>query len=682
MQRLGRHSIFSLSRAEKQLLDRATQYGLASFDFFAARKIASLARTPAPLLLALLLAEKAATHEGNTYLSLAPDFLPKRLALLGYVHEEGDTLEQAVRTLVAAEDELFTTAGAANPAVPFVVCFERLALYRQGFFQAERSIALRLRAMCHRPWRAPHQDLAAHLEQVLHQFPVGTKAFDDAERLPIDLAIEQKTAAVTALHAPLCLISGGPGTGKTSIVLTILRLLAAQGVAPEQIQLTAPTGRAANRISESLLRGNRTLDPAAGAAPWFAALPRACTVHRLLGWSPRQGEFRHDAANPLPAKFIILDESSMLDILMTDRLLAALAPDAHLIMLGDADQLPSVDAGAVFRDLTRAASAVPETGTIDALCANLATRRARAAADSDIEQRLQDCVVPLRTTFRQSTDAGGRHISIIAAKCNQMAADQLFGDDPTQHILRFQEQAPPLSGVTLAEPGTLGLIDLIDILNHRYFKPYRHLSAMPIHMERDHETLVKIFRALDEMRVLCLTQRGLYGVDTLNQLFKERIYRAGGGVERAFRNPFFFLPGAPWLMTRNDYSRNLFNGDIGVGLLIYDDSGGISRELVFRTESGFRRVPFAGRGDITLAYAMTVHKSQGSEFGHVVLVLPEHRNALCKKELIYTGLTRAKKSVFLYGRAQVLTHAVGDAMQRVSGLRAQMHDQPEVPHYE
>ncbi|CAM2008289.1 exodeoxyribonuclease V subunit alpha [Acanthopleuribacter pedis] len=678
MQRLKKHTIFSLNDDEQRILDCATQYGLASFDFFAARKIASLAQSPNNLLLALLLAEKAATHEGNTFLSLDPLFLEQRLGLLGYRHADDQSLAQTLADLVAAETDLFTTVGTLNPAVPFVVDSERHALYRQGFFQAERSIANRLRAFCSRPWRTVGTDLSEHLTRIFDTYPVGTHGFGDPDRRPIDLALEQKTAALTALHAPVCFISGGPGTGKTSIVLTILRLLQAQGVPAEAVQLTAPTGRAANRISESLLRGSRTIDPVGTDASWFGALPQACTVHRLLGWSPHSSTYRHGPINPLPAQVVILDESSMLDILLTDRLLAALAPGTRLIMLGDADQLPSVDAGAVFRDLTREAGPTPADDGHAALIANLQQRRGTKDTVQAPVSRLRDCVVQLVTTFRQSKDAGGRNISAVAAKSNQMQPELLFGNDPGQHIhLLAQDEVPPLSGVTLAEPNKLGYLDLVDLLCNRYFTPYRHLSAMPLHLTRDQENLTKIFRALDEMRVLCLTQRGMTGVDTLNQLFKERIYRGKGIIERAFRHPTFFLQGAPWLITRNDYQRGLFNGDIGISLLVTDDLGNLSRQLVFRTETGYRAVPFAGRGDITLAYAMTVHKSQGSEFGHVVLVLPEHRNALCKKELIYTGLTRAKKSVLIYGRRQTLVYAVGDAMNRVSGLRAQMAEKPE-----
>lgn len=438
---------------------------------------------------------------------------------------------------------------------------------------------------------------------------------------PIALNGEQRHAVRLAARSRLAIITGGPGTGKTSIVAALLRVFEGASIA-----LTAPTGKAAQRMGQIL--------PSEGAS-----VP--LTLHRLLGWRPRRGEWRHHAADPLPADLVIVDEASMVDQELMARLLVALKPDARLVLLGDAAQLPSVGGGAVLRDLLAA---------------------------------LPGCVSRLEQSYRMDpADPAGSAILGYARKMGSGSAGE--GDLPVRRSI--QELAG--QGVELLLPAALsGLI-------RDWHGRVTGLEHYESHVHRDHvcgaegfdAASIAAMKALtthyDRFRLLTLLQEGasLTGAADLNAALHTLAWPLNGrGVQRD--QPFYL--GEPVMMVRNDYGRGLFNGD--QGLVVKVRREGVSRrEVVFWKEERFIAFPLAPLvPDLTLAYALTVHKAQGSEFDAVAVVLPPADHPLLTRQNLYTALTRARRHALIVGDPALPPLASRKEERRATGL-AELLDQ-------
>jgi exodeoxyribonuclease V alpha subunit len=465
------------------------------------------------------------------------------------------------------------------------------------------------------------------------------------------LSDEQREAVANACTHRLVLISGGPGTGKTSIILAIARVLSRIGVKPEQIALAAPTGKAAFRMGESINEGlARIADPAAADLMLKAACPQPSTIHRLLGYSPSSRRFNYHRNNPLDAAVVVVDEGSMLDLSLMERLAGAIKPDARLIMLGDADQLPSVAAGAVFRDL---ASELPQASD----------RRNGTAAL---------CTRLTRNYRMDTTDPAGRAVFTLARAINSAGVNAADGAAPPNPLARVDRPAQLrfegvelLAGNALAEPFLDRWYEArikaeeIDALSARVFTAdERGFDAAA------QSGLERIFDHLAASRILCFTRMLATGSGRINaSLHRRRADALGRAPEREF------LPGEPVIVTRNDYERMLFNGDQGVIVRVRRPGGRAAAMAVFKRAGKFDAFHLAGlRELLELCYATTIHKAQGSEFDAVAILMPERDLPILTREALYTGVTRSRRSVVMAGSEELLRAGIARGIERFSGL--------------
>lgn len=448
----------------------------------------------------------------------------------------------------------------------------------------------------------------------------------------------QAVAALSAATRGLCVVSGAPGTGKTTTMAKILRLLQEQQpLQPLRVRLCAPTGKAAARMTESLrsLAPPPEGDKEGGPAAW----PReAATVHRLLGWRPG-GAFRHHAGNPLAADVVVLDEASMVDLALMHHLVAAIPPGARLIVLGDKDQLASVAAGAVMGDLCdRRGMGVYSEAFRRRAAALLGLSLDSLPAGCHSSGALVDAVTVLQQSFRFGAESA---IGRFSAAVNQGAADA------ARAVL--EEGRDDLVWLNAGRPDA-SRRPLEDLLRQGF--------AGCLHADDPQEAL----EGLQRFRVLCAVKSGPLGVAAVNRLVEEALAAAGALDPR---EPWY--RGRPLLVTRNDYRLGLFNGDTGVvwphpadgrPAACFPGAGGELRWV------DCRRLPA-----VETAFALTVHRSQGSEVNELALLLPDRESPVLTRELLYTGVTRARRRVHLWAEAGVLERAIRARVQRRSGLR-------------
>ena len=447
----------------------------------------------------------------------------------------------------------------------------------------------------------------------------------------------RRLAALVVLTRRFTIISGGPGTGKTSAVIRLLALLLEQAETAGtrlRIALVAPTGKAAARLQETV-DAQRPKLPTTEAVR--ALLPKeATTIHRRLGAFGTG--FRYGPDDRIPYDVVVVDEASMVDVVLLSRLIAALEDGARLILLGDRDQLASVQAGAVLGDLCSLAS---EAG----YSPDLATRFARVAGATLPAEEVRtgatglgDVVVQLRRNFRFSAKSG------IGA----LAAATVVSD-----------AAKVLTVLAAATPGTIGLTTpaagetaaIVSGLAAKGYAPYLTAADVPTAYAR-----------FLGFRILCAHRRGEAGVETLNPAIEQRL--AGDGLIPPRAE---WYRGRPVMVTQNDAALRLYNGDVG---LAWPDAAGVLLVHFPDGKGGFRTLQPTRLPPHETVYAMTVHKSQGSEFGRVVLVLPEKPSRILTRELVYTGVTRAVEGVVIVGSAGVLTSGVLGRVVRESGVGA------------
>jgi exodeoxyribonuclease V alpha subunit len=469
----------------------------------------------------------------------------------------------------------------------------------------------------------------------------------------IALSDEQRRAVAAAARAGLTVISGGPGTGKTSIVVAIMRLMVRLGIDPSQILLMAPTGKAAYRmgecIRESLTRIEKSDD--VDLALRDANLDPA-TIHRQLGYSIDSGRFRHHRNNPLSAKVVIVDEGSMLDLALMERLTDAIQPGARLILLGDANQLPSVAAGSVFRDL------VPHP--------------------SDGTGALAGASVRLVENHRMKKNNPGGNAILRAAKSINEGQSDLLNSNPAIFERRSSPDELTFSGAEFLAVTSRVVSPFLDRWYAERVRGEKEIAELLAHeyIERDNgfddadcDRLRRLFKHAASSRILCVTRVFATGSEAINaHLHSRAAENAGVAAELA---PF--VVGEPLLVLRNDYERGLFNGDNGIRLWVQRGDARQIPMAVFPRANNFVAFSFeALREFVELAYAMTVHKAQGSEFDSTAIVLPEKPIAILTRQLLYTAVSRSKTSVVVFGAESILKTAIENPVERFSGLSDQI----------
>ena len=572
------------------------------------------------------------------------------------------TTDTAWRALLQASAVVGSAAEPANQ--PLVLDADgRLYLHRQ--FDLERRLARRLLQALPTATTAKattQQDDAATAARLQALF--GARPGDPADW--------QMLAAALALHNRLTVISGGPGTGKTTTVVNLLACLLAQAPAT-RVVLAAPTGKAAARLAEALRSRAAHLDDTLRER-----LPTsATTVHRLLGVRPGRGglagageqAFQHDAAHPLPLDLLVLDEASMLDLALATRLLEAVPLHARVVLLGDKDQLAAVESGAVFAELSADPRWSAATTTRLAMLCGLQPAQITPPAPVQpgaLHSALPDSVVWFQRNFRFAKESG----------IGRLAADTLAGDPtavlatlraPSGGALGWLDDAAPRPSPDTLAAAAAGHAAYADACRQA-------LAAGPL----DAAAHAALHAAFGRFRVLCALREGPRGVVALNDLLSRRLRAdiAGRSSDAAaadgmteIRQPWY--PGRPVMVLRNDPALRLFNGDIGLTLPGSDGA----MQVVFPTaDGGWRAVAPARLPAHETAWAMTVHKSQGSEFDAVLLLLPAQASRVLSRELLYTGITRARQQVQLAAGSAVLAAAVRAGSQRHAGLQARLRE--------
>ncbi|KAB7774816.1 exodeoxyribonuclease V subunit alpha [Xanthomonas sp. LMG 12459] len=610
-------------------LDHAFAHSLSRLD----------PNTPDPVLAGAALASLAVAS-GHAGLD------PARASLLL------DSRDGAAPTLPTADDWTRALAASrwvaqpaaedpASPDCPLVL--EHGLLYLRRYREYERRLALGLRRLAAQP--LPHNDLAALAPLFAQLFPLppgeGARRAGEgtAAAYPSD---RQAQAAALALRRALLLVTGGPGTGKTTTIARLLLLRLAQaraaGLPPPRIALAAPTGRAAERMAESL-RAAVARALADGVDPTLAeALPAgASTLHRLLGVIPDLPRFRHDADNPLPFDLIVIDEASMVDLPLMCKLVDAVANGAQLILLGDADQLPSVEAGDVLAAILQAA------GPGDAL-------------QPDDAQALQ----PLLGHSAVAHDHGG------------LAGHRV-------HLLRGYRQAQDFALAPLADAVRSGDADgALRLLRDGQLAGVHFHDGVDDALAAGGDALLAHWRALGDtddpaqalraaarLRLLTAVRAGPQGARGLNARIEQLLAETASGARR-------LGAAAPWfhgrllLITENSYRHGLFNGDVGICLK--DAQGTLVAWFDGAGDGQVRGFHPAALPAHESAFAMTVHKAQGSEFEEVWLQLPARDARVLSRELVYTGITRARRALHIAASEPVLRAALARHAARISGL--------------
>ena len=541
---------------------------------------------------------------------------PRQLVDAEIAWPDADAWMQAL----AASRFVATPASSSEEAEAAPLVLEHGLLYLRRYREYERRLALQLRRIAARvvPETA--------IERVAPLFATLFPAAHEGDH--------QARAAALALRRALLLVTGGPGTGKTTTIAKLLAVRIAQANASQQptlrIALAAPTGRAADRMADSLRRAVAQMAAHGIEAAWLDALPaQASTLHRLLGTIPDSPRFRHHADHPLPFDIVVVDEASMVDLPLMCKLTEAVAHGAQLILLGDADQLPSVEAGDVLAAILHAAGAGDALAPDDARALHALLGDAPHDAEAD---GLHGHRVHLIRGYRQSEALDLAPLAEAVRGGDAEAALALLRNGELSNVHFHEGIDDPLQ----ARPG---------LLAH-----WRGLAAAG-------DPALALQQA-SRLRLLTALREGPQGARGLNA----RIEAALSG--RRIGAPPAWFPGRLLLVVENSYRHGLFNGDVGICLA---DAAGTPLAW-FPGSDGVRAFHPAALPAHESAFAMTVHKAQGSEFEEVWLQLPRADSRVLSRELVYTGLTRARTVLHVAGSADVIAAALGRHAGRVSGL--------------
>ena len=472
-------------------------------------------------------------------------------------------------------------------------------LYLYRYWQDERQVAQSIKQ---RLLATPVVD-EQRLKQAFSQWQSINQSFD-----------WQKVAVLMALTRQFCVISGGPGTGKTTIVLKLLELFFNQSH-DLRIALAAPTGKAAARLQQAISAiEQQTIE--------------AKTIHRLLGITSNRPEGRYSVDRPLPVDVLIIDEASMIDITLMAKLIKALSKSTRLILLGDSQQLASVESGAILASLCE-----DKPSFSDRFSQQVTTFTGLELVNEFESSSFIDSVVQLQHSYRFDEQS---QVGLLANVVKHGDDDGVIGYLISHLDAAWQQKVDQAM-----------IIQQVMALYQAFFEAIKA-----------NQTAGKCLELFEQSRVLCALKQGPESVETVNYLIERAL------AKQAWRTHQGFYHGRPVMITQNDYRQGLFNGD--TGLILYDDKGRLA--ACFEDGDDLRWLALNRLPGHETAYAMTVHKSQGSEFDKVCILLPEQPSALLSRELLYTAITRAKEQVVLLATEDIVRQTVISQHQREMGF--------------
>ncbi len=540
--------------------------------------------------------------------------------------------------------------GSPSESKPLILHENRLYFHRH--FHAEKNLAEGLLSRLRLdPISVDLQTARSVFQEILETKPLRTQG---ADSVPIQLTERQKWALAAATRERIFLLTGGPGTGKTALTTSLLRaLIRLRNLAPHRIRLCAPTGRAAQRLQESLhnnLRSISQTEPDANNPDGKLLQIPVETLHRLLGYQPSNGRFARNPGDPLQADLVLLDEASMADAFTLSALIQALPLETTLILVGDADQLPAVEAGSILSELlptNRQPGLSPESWKWISEC----------FPENNPHEEVR---FPLETIPTVILDRSHRSVSGILE-----LADAINKGDADTVLQKPRLSAPdedyPAALPDLIQRYAQSLFLEQHIDGRTYVECLRALRN-PLTPEEENQILTCLFKFLDASRILACTRYGGLGCERVNTLARRKLEPLF--EERTGIRDFGGFHGAPLLITRNDMRTGLSNGEIGIWL-----RGSAGLTACFRRGGEWLRFPAAFLPPWELAFATTVHKSQGSECDAILLVLPEAGNRLLTREILYTAVTRARKTADIFGSEAALLESLRERVPRHSGLR-------------
>ena len=565
------------------------------------------------------------TRQGNICLNL-PDIKEKRLLDTGDGNSPGiyPKLDDWIQSLRQCD-----TVGRPGEYKPLILddsC--RLYLYRYWEYQHKLAHLIKDRVQADEP-RVDISRLKDGLERLFPEESPGEVNW-------------QRIAAFTALTKRFCVISGGPGTGKTTAVVKILSLIQElEAPHKKRISIAAPTGKAAARLQEILQFSRDKLDCSADIKE---SIPeKAVTIHRLLRAIPHSPYFKYGSGNPLPVDVVIIDEASMVDLALMTKLVLALPHHAKLILLGDKDQLASVEAGAALGDICNSSAVDTCSKAFSQTLKDATGYDITTGEETDDRSTICDSIVQLRKNYRFGSHSGIYRLSMAVNNGNGDEAVRLMTSGDFEDIA-WQE---------LPDPHTIPTT-MKEMIIQGYSSYLR---------SKDTVTALHMF---DTFRILCALRKGPYGIHAINRL-TENVLRE----ENLISLTETWYVGRPIMITKNDYTVQLFNGDVGIILSDPDNKGDL-RVFFQKVDGTLKKFHHLNLPEHETVYAMTVHKSQGSEFEKVLLVLPDVESPVLTRELIYTGITRAKKSIEIWGSTDIFRKAVSQCINRSSGLRDEL----------
>ena len=461
----------------------------------------------------------------------------------------------------------------------------------------------------------------------------------------------QQLAMWMALKKRLLILTGGPGTGKT---YTLIRLVALRFLLNQasdnslpSVALAAPTGKAAARINESIADSMTGLNESIDDKLLRQLPTQAQTIHRLLGTRRNQPEFIHNPDNPLTHDIVVVDEASMVDIGLMTKLMEALKPECQLILIGDKDQLASVEAGSVLGDICSPRNMQQNVLSVNTFSPDF---RNEVSASSLMQKPgdessncspIIDCMVQLERSRRFE---GAPSIGKLASAVNSNKAKEAL------ELLRDE------SDISMFPDKNMNDLE-IELSSWNY-----------LNLSFDKKNMDKLFQFWERFQILCAHRRGLKSTEIINRLIDSKIAHKSKQTQTNYPDEWY--PGRPIIITRNDYELDLYNGDIGITVKNPGSSEALQVGFPSRGESEktYRYISTAQLSSYRSAWALTVHKSQGSEFNKVLLMLPDQSSPILTRELIYTALTRSKKTFSVWGKKSILGEAISRNIQRTGAL--------------